>query len=1035
MQAEPSPRPSGQDGPRGLTPRHTLRAHTGTIRRLQWSRDGHRIASAADDRTVCVWDTTRGCRLHELVHPDRVASIAWSDDARLIASGGHDRRIRIWNSHTGDELKILVGHKGAVRSIVFDPFGTYVASAATDDTIRLWDLVTGNVQQEWRGEYLLHNSITFSPDGKYLAVAREGGATDLLPVRAPARARTLKLHSGDVFDSAWSPDASMLVTASQDRTVRIYDIGNEIEKHVLEGHTSDVLMLWFADGGNILCSVEAGQLWLWSCNTWEVLAVIKDPLRRWRHIASTDSLDAVATLTDQESAIDIWDLRLTVEVLHRMRPRPSIRYTSAKVALVGESGAGKTGLGWRLAHGTYKDHPSTHGQQFWLVESLGTTRDDGTECQAVLWDFAGQPDYRLIHALFLDDVDLALIVFDPTSRQDPLRGVEYWIRQLVRTRGGAARTILVGARVDRGGPTLTNEELNDFCKLHGIQGGYISTSAFTGEGLSELLKQIRSQIGWEQMTLTVTTSVFKTIKDVVLRVIAGAHLQREILVGEAVPLLLSPVELRLRILAANPELEFTDEQMLTAVGHLAKHGYVTLLRKSSQEQTILLTPSRLNNLAASFVVEARRDPKGLGVLDEARVLAGDYPFLEVADLSVEEKQTMLDATTAIFLRNNICFRETLGTRSLLVFPGLINLKRSVLEQANTVEDVSYTVTGAVENVYAALVVLLGYTNTFTRTNQWQGQAQYELGEGEICGFRQFDEREGEVELGIYYGRTTSRHARLLFQGAFEKFLRTRDVTVTAYPRVVCPQCSEVQNRNMVVMRIREDKTFLFCSECGGRIELAPVGDPIILSASDRERLEGERVRAGLKTVFEASLVSFKRLLGHRKPPGCFVSYAWGNPLNERWVRRLAADLRNAGIAIVLDQRDTALGSNVARFIGRIADSEYVVVVGTTSYLQKYENRIAAYGSVVAAEVDLINQRLIGTEQQKTSVLPLLLEGTEFSSLPPLIRGRVYADFRDDTLYYPTLLDLILRLNDLRVDDPVIADLRDTVRHQAMRLVA
>ena len=155
---------------------------------------------------------------------------------------------------------------------------------------------------------------------------------------------------------------------------------------------------------------------------------------------------------------------------------------------------------------------------------------------------------------------------------------------------------------------------------------------------------------------------------------------------------------------------------------------------------------------------------------------------------------MLDATTTIFLRNNICFRETLGTRSLLVFPGLINLKRSILEQAETVEDVSYTVTGAVENVYAALVVLLGYTNTFTRTNQWQGQAQYELGEGEICGFRQLEEREGEIELGLYYGKATSRHTRLLFQGAFEKFLRGRDVTVTMYPRWfarMLPRCRTV----------------------------------------------------------------------------------------------------------------------------------------------------------------------------------------------------------------------------------------------------
>jgi hypothetical protein len=535
------------------------------------------------------------------------------------------------------------------------------------------------------------------------------------------------------------------------------------------------------------------------------------------------------------------------------------------------------------------------------------------------------------------------------------------------------------------------------------------------------------------MTLTVTTKVFKAIKDVVLRIIAEAHLQP--LMGDRIPMLLSPAELGVRILASNPELEFDHEQMLTPVGHLAKHGYVTLLRKSSQEQTILLTPSRLNNLAASFVVEARRDPKGLGVLDEGRVLAGDYPFQEVADLSLEEKQTLLDATTTIFLRNNVCFRETLGPRWLLVFPALINLKRPVLEHVEIIEDVSYTVTGAVENVYAALVVLLGYTNTFSRSNHWQNQAQYELGEGEICGFRLLDEREGEIELGLYYGKDTKAHDRLLFQGAFEKFLRTRDVTVTAYPRVVCRNCSEVQSRQMVVKRIREEKPFLFCSECGSRIDLAPAWEPITLSSTDRERLEGERVRAGLKTVFEASLVSVKRLLIPRQPPTCYVSYAWGNSSNERWVRRLANDLRNAGIVVTLDQKNVGIGTNIARFIGNVAESEYVVVVGTPSYLLKYENRSTNYGSVVAAEMDLINQRLTSSEAQKTSILPLLLEGSEITSLPPLLRGRVYADFRKDSLYYATLLDLVLRLHNLEVDNPALSDLRETVRHQAARLVA
>jgi hypothetical protein len=41
------------------------------------------------------------------------------------------------------------------------------------------------------------------------------------------------------------------------------------------------------------------------------------------------------------------------------------------------------------------------------------------------------------------------------------------------------------------------------------------------------------------------------------------------------------------------------------------------------------------------------------------------------------------------------------------------------------------------------VVLLGYTPSFDRINQWQNQAQYETKDGNICGFRLVEDREGE----------------------------------------------------------------------------------------------------------------------------------------------------------------------------------------------------------------------------------------------------------------------------------------------------
>jgi hypothetical protein len=145
-------------------------------------------------------------------------------------------------------------------------------------------------------------------------------------------------------------------------------------------------------------------------------------------------------------------------------------------------------------------------------------------------------------------------------------------------------------------------------------------------------------------------------------------------------------------------------------------------------------------------------------------------------------------------------------------------------------------------------------------------------------------------------------------------------------------------------------------------------------------------------------------------------------------KRLAADLQKAGIEVVLDRWHSAqIGMSVARFVERIAECDRVVMVGTPLYLRKYRHKEAGMGYVVAAEVDLINQRLMGDEAQKMSVLPVLLEGDEAASLPPLVRRRVYGDFRDEVGYFVTAFQLILSLYEIAPNDLAVADLVESLR--------
>src|SRR5262249_29896497 len=153
-----------------------------------------------------------------------------------------------------------------------------------------------------------------------------------------------------------------------------------------------------------------------------------------------------------------WDLDVGV-LLDRSPADRVVHYSNAKVVLVGDSGVGKSGLGLVLAGQRFEPTESTHGRRGWAFSSEEVAvRDARTETREVLlWDLAGQPGYRLVHQLNLNEVAVALVVFDGRSETDPFAGIRHWDRALRQARlargesGVPLIKFLVAARSDRGG--------------------------------------------------------------------------------------------------------------------------------------------------------------------------------------------------------------------------------------------------------------------------------------------------------------------------------------------------------------------------------------------------------------------------------------------------------------------------------------------------------------------------------------------------------------------------------------------------------
>ncbi len=1065
--------------PPGFSLCQVLEGHTETINGLDFSPDGEILASSSFDGSVILWKMASGKLQQRLLSPSPSSYpriVKFSPGGEWLAVGSSDKNIQLWSYDNLNQIakleRILLNHVGSVNTVAWSPDSRWLASGSEDSTVVLWNTHTWQLQKTLTGHSHHVNTLAFSPDGQWLASGADDKLIRLWNLATGQVQRTLKGHAGMVFSVVFTPLHPWLLSAASDKTIRVWDLDSGRPLRVLEGHTDAVYHLALSHDGQLLASKsDDDTIRLWRGSATAQLSVLVEPSEPQLWLGGLcfhPQQPWLATLGQRDRIIQLWQLDINAILAHqpvktsitnqlskwfsKIRQlttttssvghppdvpshlstpsvSPSVHYTTAKIALVGDSGVGKTGLGWRIAHGYFKEHPSTHGQQFWVIDDLGATRGDGTECEAVLWDLAGQPDYRLIHALFLDTVDLALVMFDPTHQQEPLKGVEYWLNQLHHQGSHKpGQSLLVGARVDRGVATLTAEELQQFCQHHGVTHGYWLTSALTGEGLPELMQRIQQAIHWEEMTATVTTLTFRRIKEFVLALKEEGHQSK---------VLWSPAVLRSQLEPLDPTWQFTEAELLTALQHLANHGYVTLLRSSAGERWVLLAPELLINLASSLILEARRNEKGLGALEEAKVLQGNYCLPELSKLSVSEQEILLDAALVLFLEHTVCVRQTINSQIFLVFPSLINQKRPAIDKIATIDDISYTIIGAVENIYASLVVLLGYTHAFTRVQQWQNQAQYEIGNQELCGFRKVEEREGELELVLYFSQQTQPRNRGLFRSLVERFLQGREVTVTAYLPVVCSVCGYQQERTEVTKRLKTNKWFMFCGECGSKIKLTSAETGTLLNHSEREVLESEQSLAYGRAQFAKALVWVKSYLRDRIPstavPSCFISYAWGVPAHEQWVRKFAEDMLDAGIEVILDDWDNSIiGSSVPRFISRLENCDFIVVVGTPLFLQKYQNKVSATGSVVAAEVDLIAQRLIRTEKEKSSVLPLLLKSEDWQALPALLRGRSYADFRDKNFYFMRLFDLLLTIYRIDFREAAVRDLREELRLAAQR---
>ncbi|VDK21874.1 unnamed protein product [Taenia asiatica] len=241
-------------------------------------------------------DGSWSCQLVQSPHTGVIGDMAVSNCGSWLLTGGHDQALCLWQLVEPEEMggrpRLLSkaytqeAHDAHISAVFFARDSSAVFSASADGVLKTWELNLGAVDkpeehasvfQEGRSVRNAHdgaiNCIHVSINGRFLATGSRDKTAKIWSLDGllsgkdmqPKLVGSLVGHRRSIWSVRFSDHERVLLTASSDNDLRLWNIKDMTCIHTFEGHEEPVYRAEFiSKGRQILSCDQRGLVRLWS---------------------------------------------------------------------------------------------------------------------------------------------------------------------------------------------------------------------------------------------------------------------------------------------------------------------------------------------------------------------------------------------------------------------------------------------------------------------------------------------------------------------------------------------------------------------------------------------------------------------------------------------------------------------------------------------------------------------------------------------------------------------------------------------------